>query len=164
MLFQFSFSILFFFHIWDLGYNSSEFILAMLRLLFQVFTNLSSKVNTEFISYNALCWWSIHVPPFHRTIINRLWSSGYLAPVMKSFAFKIWLFLLYILTPSPNGAVFCFNQYYKEFIVSFIYISGIVNIWWEIPLGRVEGQFSLRKWFCCYLGVSLPQTLVQFQC
>ena len=29
-----------FFHIWDLGYNSSEFILAMLHLLFQVFTKV----------------------------------------------------------------------------------------------------------------------------
>ena len=54
MLFQFAFSILFFFHIWDLGYNISEFILAMLRLLFQVFAKVSSKVNVEFISHNAL--------------------------------------------------------------------------------------------------------------
>ena len=81
-----------FFHIWDLWYNNSKFILAMLHLLFQVFTKVSSKVNTKFISYNALCWWSVHVLPFHQTIINRLWSIGYLAPVLKSFAFKFWLF------------------------------------------------------------------------
>ena len=111
-----------FFHIWDLGYNSSKFILAMLCLLFQVFTKVSSKFNTEFISYNALCWWSVHVPPFHQTIINRLWSNGYLAPLLKSFAFKFWLFLLCILTPSPNGDMFCFNQFYKQCIVSFVYI------------------------------------------
>ena len=83
ILFPFSFSF-FFFHIWDLGYNSLEFILAMLRLLFQVSTKVSSKVNAEFISWNALCWWSVHVPPFHQTIMNRLWLSGYLAPMLKS--------------------------------------------------------------------------------
>ena len=85
-----------FFHIWDLGYNSSKFILAMLCLLFQVFTKVSSKVNTEFISYNALCWWSVHVLPFHQTIMNRLWSSGYLAPVLKSLELSFVYSVVYL--------------------------------------------------------------------
>ena len=59
--------------------------------------------------------------------MNRLWSSGYLALLMKMFAFKFWLSLLYILTPSPNDVVFCFNQFHKWFIVSIcIYISSTV--------------------------------------
>ena len=72
---------------------------------------------------------------------------------------KFCLFLSCILTPSPNHSMFCFNQFYKQFIVSLVYISCIVNIWWEIPLERVEGQFSLRKWFCWYPGAGLPQPL-----
>ena len=36
---------------------------------------------------------------------------------------KFCLFLLHILTPSPNCSVFCFNQFYKQFIVTLVYLA-----------------------------------------
>ena len=105
--------------------------------------NFSSKVDTEFIFCNALCWWSVHVPPFHQTIINQLWSSGYLAPMLKLFPFKFWLFLLCILTPSPNGVLFCFNQFYKQFIVSLVYIYLALLTFGERSLWEEQKASSL---------------------
>ena len=43
-----------FFHIWNVVYNSLEFILAMLYLLFQTFIKVSSKV-----TWNSSCWCSM---------------------------------------------------------------------------------------------------------
>ena len=86
--------------------------------------------------------------------MNYLWSNGYLSLVMKTFAFKFWLSLLYILTPSPNDVVFCFNQFHKQFIVSIcIYISGTV-----IHLVRDPSQKRRRPVLSSKAVLLLPES------
>ena len=67
-------------------YNNLEFILnyasSIISNIHQSF--LLKLIHNSF--FNALCWCSIHILLFHQIIINWLWSSGYLSPVLKSLA------------------------------------------------------------------------------
>ena len=89
---------------------------------------------------------------FQKTIKFWLWLSSYLASIKTSMhKLCLSIFISWI----HNRMVMCYISLniinYKQL---FLYIYGLVNIQWEIPLKREKIQFSLAKWFCCYLGIS----------
>ena len=63
---------------------------------------------------------------------------------------KFCSFLLHFLTPSPNGSMFCFNQLYKQFIVS------LVHIWHCWYLVRDPSQKSRRPVVSSKVALLLP--------
>ena len=122
---------------------------------FRYSQKLSSKVNIEFIfqcSVLMVCSCSSFPPDnYNLTVIE--WLSCLCVKIVcissVYFCHTSWLNLPMVLCHVSTNFT---NYFYFH-----LYISGIVNIWWEIPLRRVEGQFSLRKRFFYYPGVS-PST------
>ena len=120
---------------------------------FRYSPKFSSKFNIEFIFQ-----WSMLMA----------YSCSSFPPENYNLTVAKWIPFLYVKIGCLSSIYFCHTSWpHRPMVLCSIsttltnnsyfhlYICGIVNIWWEIPLGRVEGQFSLRKWFCCYLGTSL---------
>ena len=115
--------------------------------------NISSKANTKFIlKCSMLMVYSCSSFP----------QDNYNLTVAK------WIYCLCVEIVCISFVYFCYTSSlhlpmvlclvstnFTNNLYFHLHIYGIINIWWEIPLGREEGQFSLWKWFCCYLGVGL---------
>ena len=60
-----------------------------------------------------------------------------------------------ILTPYPNGYMFCFNHLHN--LKLLIHISDLVKTVSERSLFGKKSQFLSKSGFCCYLGIYLLQ-------
>ena len=98
----------------------------MLWLLFQIFTNISSKVDMEFILW---CFILMDCSCFFLIAWKSMNDCNWMI-IFPLLEFSVWRFVLYlsILTPFPNGYMCCFNHlhnlnYWFQYLALLKFIS-----------------------------------------
>ena len=139
MCFLFSFQFVDCFHFCNLVYNSWEFILAMLRLLFHTFIKFSSKVAWNLSRWCSMWWVVLPRPLTIRQILPDCETDGYLAFVCNLTPFfPLWKCSLHrFLTPFPmvrcpdNPTMHLTLIHFAPFRILAPWLSLIENITWS---------------------------------
>ena len=125
------------FHVWNKCITVWNSYMLCSICCFRYSPKLSSKVNTEFIfqcSMLMVCSCS-YFPPDNYNLTMIEWLSCLCVQIIcisyVYFCHTSWPHRPMVLCPVSTN--FTNNLYFH------LYISSIVNIWWEIPLGRSEG-------------------------